>query len=117
MRPALPHPSRPKRTTRPLQLLHADVVGRIHPDSEPGCNSWLLTQLDDYSGHSWALPMSSKGEAAPVLARLLRLLQRQLQLPVLALRTDRGREFLGDLQPFLAEQGIQHELSAPHEHQ
>ncbi|GJS13099.1 retrovirus-related pol polyprotein from transposon TNT 1-94 [Tanacetum coccineum] len=70
--------------------------------------SQMTTQ--DILGHSFYVPrMKTK-----VLKDFLTTIQRNLQAPVISVRTDRGTEFLNKtLNAFFKEEGIEHQTSTP----
>nr|GFA40902.1 integrase, catalytic region, zinc finger, CCHC-type, peptidase aspartic, catalytic [Tanacetum cinerariifolium] len=50
--------------------------------------------IDDYSRYTWTLFLHSKDETPEVLKEFLMMIQRNLQAPVITVRTDRGTKFL-----------------------
>ncbi|GKA67644.1 retrovirus-related pol polyprotein from transposon TNT 1-94, partial [Tanacetum coccineum] len=66
----------------------------------------------DYSRYTWTLFLRSKDETPEVLKDFLKMIQRNLQAPVISVRTDRGTEFLNKtLNAFFKEEGIEHQTS------
>ncbi|GJY00202.1 retrovirus-related pol polyprotein from transposon TNT 1-94 [Tanacetum coccineum] len=58
--------------------------------------------------------LKSKDEIPEVLKEFLTMIQRNLQAPVISVRTDRGIEFLNKtLHAFFKEEGIKHQTSTP----
>ncbi|GJR92232.1 retrovirus-related pol polyprotein from transposon TNT 1-94 [Tanacetum coccineum] len=58
--------------------------------------------------------LKSKDEIPEVLKEFLTMIQRNLQAPVISVRTDRGIEFLNKtLHAFFKEEGIEHQTSTP----
>nr|GEY53797.1 retrovirus-related Pol polyprotein from transposon TNT 1-94 [Tanacetum cinerariifolium] len=75
------------------------------------CN-FIEKFLDDYSRYTWTLFLRSKDEKPEVLKEFLTMIQRNLQAPVITVRTDRGTEFLNKtLNSFFKEEGIEHQTS------
>ncbi|GKF39854.1 retrovirus-related pol polyprotein from transposon TNT 1-94, partial [Tanacetum coccineum] len=69
---------------------------------------------DDYSRYTWTLFLRSKDETPEVLKDFLTMIQRNLQAPVISVRTDRGTKFLNKtLNAFFKEEGIEHQTSTP----
>ncbi|GJZ46418.1 gag-pol polyprotein [Tanacetum coccineum] len=69
---------------------------------------------DDYSRYTWTLFLRSKDETPEVLKDFLTMIQRNLQAPIISVRTDRGTEFLNNtLHAFFKEEGIEHQTSTP----
>ncbi|GJW80965.1 retrovirus-related pol polyprotein from transposon TNT 1-94 [Tanacetum coccineum] len=77
-----------------LNLLHMDLCGPMR--------------------YTWTLFLRSKDETPEVLIDFLTMIQRNLQAPVISVRTDRGTEFLNKtLNAFFKEEGIEHQTSTP----
>ncbi|GKD92317.1 retrovirus-related pol polyprotein from transposon TNT 1-94, partial [Tanacetum coccineum] len=71
---------------------------------------YILVIVDDYSRYTWTLFLRSKDETPEVLKDFLTMIQRNLQAPVISVRTDRGTEFLNKtLNAFFKEEGIEHQ--------
>nr|GEZ76378.1 hypothetical protein [Tanacetum cinerariifolium] len=69
-------------------------------------------ELNDYSRYTWTLFLRSKDETPEVLKEFLTMIQKNLQAPVITVRTDRCTEFLNKtLNAFLKEEGIEHQNS------
>nr|GEV15915.1 hypothetical protein [Tanacetum cinerariifolium] len=69
-------------------------------------------QLYDYSRYTWTLFLRSKDETPKVLKEFLMMIQRNLQAPMITVRTERGIEFLNKtLNAFFKEEGIEHQTS------
>ncbi|GJY60939.1 putative ribonuclease H-like domain-containing protein [Tanacetum coccineum] len=66
------------------------------------------------NGYTWTLFLHSKDETPEVLKEFLTMIQRNLQAPVIFVRTDRGTEFLNNtLNAFFKEERIEHQTSTP----
>ncbi|GKF45212.1 retrovirus-related pol polyprotein from transposon TNT 1-94 [Tanacetum coccineum] len=80
-------------------------------------NRYILVIVDDYSRYTWTLFLRSKVETPEVLKDFLMMIQRNLQAPVISVRTNRGdigTEFLNKtLHAFFKEEGIEHQTSTP----
>ncbi|GKG08444.1 retrovirus-related pol polyprotein from transposon TNT 1-94 [Tanacetum coccineum] len=58
--------------------------------------------------------LRSKDETPEVLKDFLTMIQRNLQAPVITVRTDRGTEFLNKtLHAYFKDEGIEHQTSTP----
>ncbi|GJY26314.1 retrovirus-related pol polyprotein from transposon TNT 1-94 [Tanacetum coccineum] len=81
------------------------VQGSIYSSScEVNKDKKKFFQVKDYS----------KDETPEVLKDFLIMIQRNLQAPVISVRTDRGTEFLNKtLNAFFKEEGIEHQTSTP----
>ncbi|GJZ59333.1 retrovirus-related pol polyprotein from transposon TNT 1-94 [Tanacetum coccineum] len=96
-----------------LNLLHMDLCGPMRVASING-KKYILVIVDDYSRYTWTLFLRSKDETPEVLKDFLTMIQRNLQAPVISVRTDRGTEFLNKtLNAFFKEEGIKHQTSTP----
>ncbi|GJS70391.1 integrase, catalytic region, zinc finger, CCHC-type containing protein [Tanacetum coccineum] len=79
----------------------------------------LLSKKDVVIGllklkYTWTLFLRSKDETPKVLKDFLTMIQRNLQAPLISVRTDRGTEFLNKtLNAFFIEEGIEHQTSTP----
>ncbi|GJQ97692.1 retrovirus-related pol polyprotein from transposon TNT 1-94 [Tanacetum coccineum] len=79
-----------------LNLLHMDLCGPMRVASING-KKYILVIVDDYSRYTWTLFLRSKDETPEVLKDFLTMIQRNLQAPVISVRTDRGT--VAQLQP------------------
>nr|GEV56416.1 retrovirus-related Pol polyprotein from transposon TNT 1-94 [Tanacetum cinerariifolium] len=96
-----------------LNLLHIDLCGPMRVASING-KKYILVIVDDYSRYTWTLFLRSKDETPEVLKDFLTMIQRNLQAPVISVRTDRGTEFLNKtLNAFFKEERIKHQTSTP----
>nr|GEX03215.1 retrovirus-related Pol polyprotein from transposon TNT 1-94 [Tanacetum cinerariifolium] len=94
-----------------LKFLHMDLCGLMRVASING-KKYILVIVDDYSRYTWTLFLRSKDETPEVLKDFLTMIQRNLQAPVITIRTDRGTEFLNKtLNAFFKEEGIKHQTS------
>nr|GEW73647.1 hypothetical protein [Tanacetum cinerariifolium] len=76
-----------------LNLLHMDLCGPIRVASING-KKYIMVIVNDYSRYTWTLFLCLKDETPEVLKDFLTMIQRNLQAPVITVRTDRGTEFL-----------------------
>nr|GEV09961.1 hypothetical protein [Tanacetum cinerariifolium] len=94
-----------------LNLLHMDLCGPMRVASING-KKYILVIVDDYSRYTWTLFLRSKDETPELLKEFLTIIQRNLQAPVITVRTDRGTKFLNKtLNEFFKEEGIVHQTS------
>nr|GEU95737.1 retrovirus-related Pol polyprotein from transposon TNT 1-94 [Tanacetum cinerariifolium] len=92
-----------------LNLLHMDLCGPMRVASING-KKYILVIIDDYSRYTWTLFLCSKDDTPKVLKEFLTMIQRNLQAPVITVRTDRGTEFLNKtLNAIFKEEGIEHQ--------
>ncbi|GJS54038.1 retrovirus-related pol polyprotein from transposon TNT 1-94 [Tanacetum coccineum] len=69
-----------------LNLLHMDLCGPMRVASING-KKYILVIVDDYSRYTWTLFLRSKDETPEVLKDFLTMIQRNLQAPVISVRT------------------------------
>nr|GEX27432.1 hypothetical protein [Tanacetum cinerariifolium] len=94
-----------------LNLLHMDLCGPMRVASMNG-KKYIMVIVDDYSRYTWTVFLRSKDETPEVLKDFLMMIQRNLQAPMITVRTDRGTEFLNkSLNAFFKEEGIEHQTS------
>ncbi|GKF86756.1 retrovirus-related pol polyprotein from transposon TNT 1-94 [Tanacetum coccineum] len=74
-----------------LNLLHMDLCGPMRVASING-KKYILVIVNDYSRYTWTLFLRSKDETPEVLKDFLTMIQRNLQAPVISVRTNRGTE-------------------------
>src|SRR3954462_8309728 len=111
------HDSPHKRKTivsskRILELLHVDLFG---PPSHAslGGQKYCLVIVDDYSRYTWVYFFKLKSETQQTVIDFANEVQRQHNVPILAIRSDNGTEFKNyTLNEFLSEEGIRHQYSA-----
>nr|GEX30690.1 hypothetical protein [Tanacetum cinerariifolium] len=72
-----------------LNLLHMDLCGPMRVASING-KKYILVIVDDYSRYTWTLFLHSKDETPEVLKEFLTMIQRNLQAPVITVRTDKA---------------------------
>lgn len=113
-----PHPPSPgHKAPRPLHTIAADIfqgLGGTTPDG----TACALTVQDTFSRYLWIFPLRAKSEAAAVLRSHLTWLDRAFShndWRVAQLWTDGGTEFK-PLRGWLAQTGVQHTITAPHDH-
>nr|GEX42218.1 retrovirus-related Pol polyprotein from transposon TNT 1-94 [Tanacetum cinerariifolium] len=96
-----------------LNLLHMDLCSPMRVASING-KKYILVIVEDYSRYTWTLFLHSKDETPEVLKDFLTMIQRNLQAPVITVRTDRGTEFLNKtLNAFFKEERIEHQTFTP----
>ena len=97
---------------RILELLHVDLFG---PPSHAslGGKKYCLVIVDDYSRFTWVYFFKLKSETQQTVIDFANEVQRQHNVPILAIRSDNGSEFKNyTLNEFLSEEGIRHQYSA-----
>ena len=100
-------------TSRPLELLHMDLVGPVAYLSIGG-SKYDLVIVDDFSRFTWVFFLQEKSETQGTLKRFLRRAQSEFELKVKKIRSDNGFEFKNLQVEEYLEEGIKHEFSAPY---
>jgi len=108
-----PHPSKTiVSSKRILELLHVDLFGPPSHTSLGG-KKYCLVIVDDYSRYTWVYFFKLKSETQETFIDFTKEVQRQHNLPILAIRSDNGTEFKNyTLNGFLSDEGIKHQYSA-----
>ncbi|UYV78056.1 hypothetical protein LAZ67_15003332 [Cordylochernes scorpioides] len=101
-------------TNFPLEKLHIDLCGPMKI-STLGESKYMLTVVDQYTRRFFIEFLRTKDETATRLKRLITRRENETNLKVKAIRTDNRGEFINeDLNQFLTEKGIKHELTTPY---
>ncbi|KAJ9530092.1 hypothetical protein QJQ45_023371 [Haematococcus lacustris] len=103
----------------PLELVHSDVCDISgHADAAvpaPSGMRYFVTVLDEYNSLVAVVLIKHKSDAPAAITDMLTQLQRQTGRRVVALRSDRGGEYMGaEMQQWLRAQGITHQQTAPY---
>ena len=110
--PRAGYPRSSTRATRPLQLVHMDLMGPLVVGREG--EKYLLTVLDDATRLSVVVPLLDKTRVGKAVMNTLLHLERQCGKRVAAIRSDNGTEFVNtQVGSWLKSQGIEHQKSAP----
>ena len=107
-------PTSTTTTSRPLELLHMDVMGPLPMPSLSG-KLYLATFLDDYSGLSMVTPLAHKSDVPAAVKDTIKYLSRQSGCQLKAVCTDNGGEYVNhELAQFFQDHGIQHQTTIPY---
>ena len=100
-------------TSRPLELLHVDLMGPMRKESVGG-KRYIIVVVDDFSRYSWVDFLREKLEACDKMERLCKRLQNEKGVPIVKIRSDHGKEFENArFEAFCNKHGIKKEFSAP----
>ncbi|CAL9021631.1 unnamed protein product [Prunus brigantina] len=100
-------------TSKPLELMHMDLVGPMQTLSLGG-KKYILVLVDDFTRFTWVAFLHDKSEAFKSFSVICMKIQNEKHDNLIRLRTDHGTEFENHLfSEFCDEQGISHEFSAP----
>ena len=101
----------------PLEVIHID----LDDAKERGYDGsqYLVIIVDDYSRYMEAIPIKTKSANTlmQVFIEFKKRMELQIGKKVKAVRTDNGREFLGDFDAYLKDNGIIHQTTVPYCHQ
>ena len=112
---ASPFKSTQNTCSKPLEVIHMDLMGPIDPETPEGYK-YALVILDEFTEYSFVVLIKSKSDAAKEATYILTALQNQQDCKVQFIRTDNGTEFNG-LFKFCREHGAVHQKTAPYAHQ
>ena len=100
-------------TSRPLELLHLDLMGPTRTDSL-GVKRYIMVVVDDFTRYTWVILLRSKSNAPEHIEALYTRLQNEKSLKIDRIRSDHGKEFENSyMEPFCTRSGISQEFSAP----
>ena len=87
------HPSISEvQTSRPLELLHIDLMGSARVQSLGGMK-YILVVVNDFTRYTWVVLLKDKFEAADKMIHLCKKLQVKKNNLIAPIRNDHGREF------------------------
>jgi len=103
-----------RRTSKPLELVHVDLMGPITTESSDN-HKYILVILDDYSNFVCTFILRTKSEATRKLKEWILWSENCLGMKLKILNSDNGGEFLNkDLDAYLKGKGIEHRLTIPY---
>ena len=101
------------QTSRPLELLHIDLMGPTRVQSLGG-KKYILVVVDDFTRYTWVVLLRDKAEALDKMIHLCKKLQVEKGTVIARIRSDHGREFENTkLATFCNDQGMHQEFSSP----
>ena len=114
-KPRLPFPRTTERSSsKPVEVIHADLSGKMPVDSLRGSRYFLLFK-DDFTGFRLAYFIKEKSETAECIKTFIQFMEKQTGTAVKAFKSDNGTEFVNkDLASYFEEKGIMHHTSAPY---
>lgn len=113
----IPHTSERRRASRPLEMIHTDVLGPVLPDAYPNGEEFLLGIVDDYTRYGFVFGMKSKSEVHLGLKAFYDLMDATLPYPYKTdwIRMDNGTEYkTPQVKKFLAKKNIKEDLAPPY---
>ena len=79
-------------TSRPLKLLHLDLMGPTRIESLGG-KRYIIVVVDDFTRYTWIILLRSKSDAPKHIKTLCTRLQNEKSLKIDQIRSDHGKEF------------------------
>ena len=79
-------------TSRPLKLLHLDLMGPTRTESLGG-KRYIMVVVDDFTRHTWVILLRSKFDAPKHIKALCTRLQNEKSLKIDRIQSDHGKEF------------------------
>jgi len=111
---SIPFPERGKRTSAPLEIVHADVCGPMRTSSNGGAR-YFLTFTDDFSRWTEVYFLKHKSEVSSRFLEFKNYAETQTGRKIRALQSDNGGEFCNSIMDgILKEFGIRRRLTTPH---
>lgn len=101
-----PFSSERQRATRPLQIIHTDLVGPIEPKTWDG-KRYALTFLDDFTNYTKVELLETKNEAEEYIKEYINEAEAFHNLKASKIRCDSGGEYIGNnLKSWCKSRGI-----------
>ena len=80
------------QTSRPLELLHIDLMGPARVQSLGG-KKYILVVVDDFTRYTWVVLLKDKAEAPEKMIHLCKKLQVEKDIVIARIKSDHGREY------------------------
>ena len=101
------------QTSRPLELLHIDLMGPARVQSLGG-KKYILVVVDDFTRYTWVVLLKDKAETPEEMIHLCKKLQVEKDTVIAKIKSNHGREFENiKLATFCSDQGTHQEFSSP----
>jgi transposase InsO family protein len=102
------------RAEKPLDLVHADLCGKIKPSTAGGKNYFLLI-VDDHTRYMWVEFLTTKDEAFKCFKKVQALAETERGCKLRAFRSDRGGEFCSiQFKQYCDDHGVKHFTTTPY---
>ena len=100
-------------TSRPLELLHLDLMGSTITESLGG-KRYIMVVVDDFIRYTWVIFLRSKSDAPEHIEAMYTRLQNKKSLKIDQIQSDHGKEFENSyMESFCTRLGISQEFSTP----
>ena len=104
---------REKGKSKPLELIHSDVCGKLSSKSLGGAE-YFVTFIDDKTRYVWAYAIKRKSDVFKRFCEWKTEVEKSLGQNVKILRSDNGGEFTsGEFEDYLKKEGIKHQFTIP----
>lgn len=101
------------RHSKPFSLVHMDLCGPMKTQSIQG-NSYFFLIVDDATRYRWTYFIRHKSQTFECFKHFHALITNKFEAQIKIARSDRGGEFLSkEFDDYLAEKGIERQLTAP----
>ena len=80
------------QTSRPLELLHINLMGPARVLSLGG-KKYILVVVNDFTRYTWVVLLKDKAEASEKMIHLCKKLQVEKEIVIARIKSDHGREF------------------------
>ncbi|SPO29036.1 uncharacterized protein UTRI_05610 [Ustilago trichophora] len=101
------------RLTRPLELVHSDVVGPYETDIDG--KRYMVTFVDDFSRHVTGVPIETKDKVATAFYFYSIHMEGRTGKKLSMLLSDNGGEFVNkEMDDYMRRRGIVHRRTAPY---
>ncbi|MCO5614741.1 hypothetical protein L7F22_069025 [Adiantum nelumboides] len=102
------------RASAPLALVHTDLCGPMSTSSLSGL-CYMLVLVDDFSRYTWVSFLKLKSEAFGSIRDWKAMVEKEKDLKVKSIRSDRGGEFLSEnFARWCKSEGIRRLLTTPY---
>ena len=102
------------RASKPLELVHTDLMGKFNPPSNGGAQ-YAIVFTDDYSRYVTVMTMKDKDETVEKLSKYKTMIESLSGEKLKKIRSDFGGEYVNEeLDKYFAQNGIVHEKSVPY---
>lgn len=101
------------QTTKPMELVHSDVCGKMGAPSLGG-SEYVVTFVDDYTRYTWTYMIRKKSEVFQKFKEWKAVTEKSIGASVKTLRSDNGGEYVSkEFEAYLRVEGIRHEYTIP----
>ena len=99
--------------SRPLELLHLDLMGPTKTKSLGG-KRYIMVVVDDFTWYTWVILLRSKSDAPENIKALCTRMQNEKSLKIDRIRSDHDKEFENSyMELFCTRSGISQEFFTP----